>query len=77
MEAELKANPTRSDREIAETAGAFHPFVGRIRQRLETGGVVTVTTPSERISTNGKVGEGQRKPRGASVEKLREMRRHR
>jgi transposase len=60
VEAELRANPGRSDRAIAESVGVMHDFVGRVRARLETQGVVSKTTPSERESANGKVGEGQR-----------------
>jgi hypothetical protein len=61
VEAELQSDPGRSDRAIADVVGVAHNFVGRTRTRLESTGVVSSTTPSGRASTNGKIGEGQKK----------------
>jgi hypothetical protein len=47
VEQEPKLNSARSDPAIAEEVGASQPFVGRVRQRLERGGI-TVITPSDR-----------------------------
>jgi len=64
VEAELKADPARSDRTIADAAGVHNTFVGRVRKRIDHQGVQLSSTPSfERRSVNGKVGEGQRLPR--------------
>jgi transposase len=60
VEAELKADPARSDNAVAKTVGVAQDFVGRIRARLETQGVISNITPSERKSAPGKVGEGQK-----------------
>jgi hypothetical protein len=62
VEAELKRDPARSDNAIAKTVGVAQDFVGRTRSRLETRGVISNITPSERKSTTGKAGEGQRQP---------------
>lgn len=59
VEAALKAEPARSDRAIAQEVGVSHPTVLGTRKRLEAQGVVESTTPSERVSANGKRGEGQ------------------
>jgi hypothetical protein len=41
----IKANPTQSDRQIAEKIGASHPHVAKVRRKLEKSGEVeTVTT---------------------------------
>jgi ParB/Sulfiredoxin domain len=59
IEAELKADPERSDRAIAAIVGVDHTFVGRLRK---TNGVVQNTTPPEnRVASNGKRGGGGRK----------------
>jgi hypothetical protein len=36
VEAALRINPTRSNREIARETGTTHPFVARMRQKMET-----------------------------------------
>jgi hypothetical protein len=61
IEAELKADPARSDNAIAKAVGVAQNFVGRTRARLESGGVISEITPTERASRTGKIGEGQRR----------------
>jgi transposase len=58
VEAELKVDPDRSYRAIAEKTGTSHHFVKKISDTVMGG---NVPTPSERKSRNGKVGEGQKK----------------
>ena len=45
VEAELNADAARSDSAIAKTVGVVHDFVGRVRARLETQGVVSKQPP--------------------------------
>jgi hypothetical protein len=61
IEAALKVDPVRSDRAIARETGVSHTTVRENRQRLEDKGVVDSSTPSDRKSTTGKKGEGQRR----------------
>jgi len=49
-------------RDPGHSVGVAHNFVGRTRARLESTGVISSITPSERQSRNGKIGEGQRNP---------------
>jgi len=69
VEAELKTDPARSDRAIAEVVGVHPTTVGTVRK----GGVSNLDTPSERKSRTGKVGEGQKKV----MEAARCLNRHR
>ena len=60
--AAIKADPERSDVAIAEELGdVSRPTVHRVRKELEETGVVQRTTPLERKSRTGNVGEGARK----------------
>jgi hypothetical protein len=58
VEAELRSDPTRSNRAIASLVGVGHQLVEVVR--LEVG---DSSTPSERKSATGKVGGGVREPR--------------
>jgi ParB-like chromosome segregation protein Spo0J len=65
--AAIEANPERSDVAIAEDLGdVSRPTVHRVRKKLEETGVVPRTTPAERKSRTGKVGEGARKMASAA-----------
>jgi hypothetical protein len=69
-DAEVMRDPDRSDRAIGAVAKVSHKTVAKARKRRASAGVGTPTPPSERKSTTGKVGEGQRKtPPAKSTEK--------
>jgi hypothetical protein len=58
----IKADPARSDQAIHEAIpDVSKATIQRTRKDLEDKGVVQRTTPAERKSRTGKVGEGQRK----------------
>jgi DNA-binding Lrp family transcriptional regulator len=61
----LKANPERSDRQIAEVAKVSHPHVGKVRAEMEkTGDVETVSTS---IDSRGRKQPRQRGKHAADV----------
>jgi hypothetical protein len=53
VEAELKANPTRSDLSIARIAGISKASVWRIRARMEAAGEITAVPQEERVGVRG------------------------
>jgi DNA-binding Lrp family transcriptional regulator len=55
----IKANPKKSNRRIAEQVKASHPYVGKIRTRLEKAG--DVETVSTSIDTKGRKQPAKRK----------------
>jgi hypothetical protein len=59
IETELKADPARSDRAIAEVVGVGHQMVATVRNRVDD----SSTPATERKSKTGKVGEGQKQVR--------------
>jgi hypothetical protein len=61
IEAALKVDPERSDRSISQEIGVSQPTVSAARRKLESRGVQKFITPSDRKSTTGKKGEGQRR----------------
>ncbi len=58
LDAQLKADPARSDRAIGEVAGVDHKTVAKARKKM---GVGKSPPPAERKSKSGKVGEGQKR----------------
>jgi hypothetical protein len=72
--AAVKADHLRSDEAIHQELGnVSRPTIHRVRKELEDKGVVPRTTPAERKSRTGKVGEGARKTTTKSVKSKQEV----
>jgi ClpX C4-type zinc finger len=64
----IKAEPTKSNRQIAKTVKASHPHVAKVRQQLEkTGDVETVTTS---VDTKGRKQPARKRPARPHVETI-------
>jgi ParB-like chromosome segregation protein Spo0J len=66
----IKAQPEKSNRQIAKTTGVSHPHVAKVRGELEKSGDVETVTTS--IDTKGRAQPAKKKAKKAAVPDLRD-----